>query len=246
VSRSSPRLATGRGKIRVALTSSAALALALTTFTAPARAKSPKRATRAELAEAGLDDPRSRQWPRRHRLRLTIHADWVRLSSACGSNGKCTRFHYAPMMLDFGYQLQFLRMFMLRPSLALGGNVANSRNAMPAMVKPAFKLGFQHKLFGVAAGYSYTQPFPTQVDAVDAFGGPVQPVIQKQHAFDGEFSFTSRIERTALTFALTISALNAQLVHADIDRYRWFARLGFAAGFMFDVGKKKKKRRRKR
>jgi hypothetical protein len=34
-------------------------------------------------------------------------------------------------MLDLAYQVQVFKYMMIRPSFAIGGNVANSRNAMP-------------------------------------------------------------------------------------------------------------------
>ncbi len=209
--------------------------------TAAAKTK-PARANKKQLSEAGIDDPRARELPTRHRLRLAINADYTRLSKACANGGApCTRFHYAPLMLDFGYQLQFLKYLMFRPSIAAGANVANSRNAMPAVLKPALKAGFQHKLFGIAFGYSYSWPFPATVDATGKAVPIGQPVLWNQHAFDTELSFTSRLDRTAITFAVTASAVKANLLHFDLDKTRWFFRLGLTGGVFFDVGKGRKK-----
>ncbi|MCA9714946.1 MAG: hypothetical protein KC468_09700 [Myxococcales bacterium] len=204
-----------------------------------------QRASKQELTESGIEDPRRRELPSRHRLRLVLHADYVRLSKACNGAGECRRFHYAPLMLDFGYQLQFLKYLMFRPSVAAGANVANSRNAMPAMLKPALKTGFQHRLFGLALGYSYTWPFPATIDATGNAVPIGQPVLWNQHAFDAEVSFTSRIDRTAITFAITTSAVNANLLHFDIDKTRWFFRLGLTGGVFFDVGKNRKRKRKR-
>ncbi|HFE45553.1 MAG TPA: hypothetical protein ENJ18_08665, partial [Nannocystis exedens] len=97
-----------------------------------------KRPTAVELAHEGIDDPRLRKLPRRHRFRLALMTDYVRATKACNADGsRCTRFHYAPLLLDFAYQLQFLRYAMVRPSLGLGGNVGNNRNAVPVAIQPA-------------------------------------------------------------------------------------------------------------
>ncbi len=204
------------------------------------------RVSKQQLSDAGIDDPRARELPTRHRLRLVLHADYTRLSKACDGNAMCTRFQYAPLMLDFGYQLQFLKYLMFRPSIAAGANVANSRNAMPAVIKPALKAGFQHKLFGIAFGYSYSWPVPARVDATGKAVQIGQPVLWNQHAFDTELSFTSRLDRTAITFAVTLSAVNANLLHFDLDKTRWFFRLGLTGGVFFDVGKNRKKKKSKR
>ena len=70
-------------------------------------------------------------------------------------------------MIDIAYQLQFLRYLMIRPSLAIGYNVANTRNAMPGVLQPGIFTGYQGKLLGIAGGYTFIQP-------VGAFDGTLR------------------------------------------------------------------------
>ncbi|MFY0530987.1 hypothetical protein [Nannocystis pusilla] len=130
------------------------------------------------IGNEGLSDPRQRQLPARHRLRIAIVADWVRASQACDDSPKrCERFHFAPLLLDFAYQLQFARYAMFRPSIGIGYNVGNSRNAMPAVLQPSLFAGYQGKLFGAAAGWSFIFPFPTVANQDNGHQGLAQPAL---------------------------------------------------------------------
>lgn len=203
---------------------------------------------RKEFDESdGSTDPRDRELPRRHRFRLALHADWIRLSLAKNeSRGITQRFHYAPLMIDLGYQLQFGRYFMLRPAVALGGNVANSRNAMPVALEPQLYLGYQGKLLGVAAGYAYLLAFPALKDAYDGREQSIgQPIILNNHVIRGELSLTSRIDRVAMTFSLGIGAVRSNLQHFERNDVRWRPIWSFQLGAFFD-GTLRRMRRAKR
>ncbi|MCA9690894.1 MAG: hypothetical protein KC636_14905 [Myxococcales bacterium] len=219
--------------------------MALLLGATPARAD--KRASTAELAEEGLTDPRLAKLPRRHRFRIALLTDYVRATRACNANQtRCTRFHFVPLTVDFAYQLQFLRYLTFRPSLALGPNVGNSRHAMPFAVQPGLYTGYQGALVGFGLSYSYILVFPARANADNGRGGLGQPLLWNDHLVQGEVSLTTRIDRGALTFAVRLGALNANLLHYDIDRYRWFFRLGLTAGWFWDVGKKRRSRARAR
>ena len=168
-----PALAPAR---RLALAAALGLLPALALLTAP-RLAAARRPTTAELAEDGLTDPRKRPPPPRHRLRLALLSDAMRTSSAIGRDGKTTRFYYATLMLDLAYQVQVFKHLMIRPSFAIGGNVANSRQAMPGAVQPGLAIGYQGALLGVAAVYSVLVPFPRTIGANNGHGGPTQPVF---------------------------------------------------------------------
>src|SRR5690606_14954641 len=101
----------------------------------------------------GVYDPRKRRAPRTHRFRLGFQMDYVRLSAAVDDEGVTQRFHYLPLQLDFAYQVQLFKHLMLRPSLALGANPANTMESMPAVVHPQIFGGYQGKGFGAALGY---------------------------------------------------------------------------------------------
>ncbi|MCA9636363.1 MAG: hypothetical protein KC420_10090 [Myxococcales bacterium] len=215
-----------------------AVLLALTSAS-PARAAERKRVTTAELAEEGLEDPRLRELPRRHRFRLALMTDYVRATRACNSNAtRCTRFHFVPLVLDFAYQLQFLRYAMLRPSLGFGANVGNSRNAMPAILQPGIHAGYQGKLLGVAFGYSYILVFPPRANADDGLGGLGQPLLWNNHVVAGELSLTTKIDRGALNLGLRVGGMKTHLMHFDIDRVRWFPVLTITAGWFFGPRKR--------
>lgn len=191
----------------------------------------------------GFEDPRKRDLPRTHRLRLALSSGWIRLSSATDDQGNSERFHYAPLMLDVGYQAQFAKYLMARIAVGAGGNVANSRNAMPAVLLPKAYFGFQGKLFGIAAGYGFMFPFPSTPNATDGRSTSLgQPVIRQNHVIAGEMSFSSRIDRVALTFAIGGAAVRSQLEHFDLAGTRWYPMLTFSLGAYFDGSIRRSKR----
>lgn len=218
-----------------------AAALALVSLTAgEVRARG---ATRAELEAAGLSDPRQRPAPPRHRLRLALLSDYVKASAALGKDGKVTRFHYATLMLDLAYQVQVFKYAMIRPSLAIGGNVANSRNAMPGAIQPGIFAGYQGALLGVAAGYSYLAPFPAVANVDNGHGGAAQPVIYNNHMLQLEVSLTTRVDRGALNFAVRGGAMKSHLIHLDLDKKRWAGTLTLSAGYFFELGARRRRSR---
>ena len=130
----------------------------------------------------GVRDPRRRRPARRHRFRLGFQIDYVRLSAAASEDGETQRFHYLPLQLDFGYQLQFLKVLMIRPSIAIGANPANTVESMPAVVHPQIYGGLNIKGFGLALGYSWFHPFPATKDLIsNTRGGLGQPIITNNH-----------------------------------------------------------------
>lgn len=217
-----------------------ALALALCLVPAGAAA-APRRPTTAELEEDGLTDPRRRPPPPRHRLRLALLSDYIRGSAAAASDGRTTRFHYAPLMLDIAYQLQFARVLMIRPSFAIGGNVANTRNAMPAALQPGLFFGYQGALLGAAAGYTFIHPFPAIIGVDNGRGGLIQPVIYRNHALQLELSLTTRVDRGALNFAVRFGVVNSHLIHLDLDKKRWTGVLTLSGGWFFDLTRRRRR-----
>jgi len=208
--------------------------LALAALGPAAEARAGKRASASELAEAGIDDPRAAKMPRRHRFRLALLTDFVRTTQACNASmSHCQRFYFAPLVVDFAYQLQFLRYVMFRPSLGIGGNAGNTRNAMPAVVQPGLHAGYQGKIVGVAFGYSYVAVFPANANADNGRGGLGQPLLWNNHVVAGEVSVTTRIDRGALNLALRVGGMKTHLMHFDIDRVRWYPVVTFSAGWFF-------------
>ena len=203
-----------------------------------------RRATKAELAAAGLTDPRTRPEPPRYRLRIAFLSDYIRASAALARDGKVTRFHYAPLMIDVAFQVQVLRWAMIRPSFAIGGNVANSRQAMPAAIQPGLFVGYQGALVGVAGGYTFIKAFPMTIGVNDGHGGPTQPVLDNNHALQGELSLTTRVDRGALNFAVRFGGVKSHLIHLDIDKKRWTGILTLSAGWFFDLGAPRRRNRR--
>ncbi|MBL9100142.1 MAG: hypothetical protein JNL82_04235 [Myxococcales bacterium] len=203
-----------------------------------------RRPTTAELAEDGLTDPRGRQPPPRHRLRLAIMADYIKPSAAQDKQGKVQRFHYAPLLLDIAYQVQFLKYVMVRPSLAVGGNVANTKQAMPAALQPGIFAGYQGSILGVALGYSHLWAFPATIGIDDGHFGLVQPVLLKNHLLQAEVSITTRVDRGALNFAIRYGGVKTHLVHLNIDETRWKGVLTLSAGWFFELGKRRRSRQR--
>jgi hypothetical protein len=196
----------------------------------------------------GERDPRVRQRPRTHRFRLAIHAQWVRLTNTTNiETGETTRFHYAPLMLDLGYQAQFLKYVMVRLAVAVGGNVANSRHGMPISVLPQFYVGYQGKVVGLAFGYAFDWTIPPTFDAVDPAVKDAlrEPVITRNHVVTGELSATSKIDKVAMTFSLALGGMQSDLSHYDTTNRKWRFYMGLQAGVFFDGTRRREKKARK-
>lgn len=199
--------------------------------------------------EFGEKDPRVRERPRRHRFRMAIHAQYVKLPLA-DVEGQSERFHFAPMMLDLGYQAQFLKYVMVRIAVGLGGNVANSRHAMPGTVYPQGYLGYQGKIIGAALGYGFIWTIPPTFDAKDPAKPDdialKQPVITRNHVVVGELSATSKIDRVGLTFALALGGVQSDLSHYDTTNRKWRFFVGLQAGVYFDGTIRRERKARKK
>lgn len=197
----------------------------------------------------GSVDPRAAPLPRRHRFRLGISSAYMRLSQALSSNtGEALRFHWAPLMADFSYQLQFFKRMMFRPGLALGPNVANSRYAMPFTIAPSAFLGYQGSRLGIAAGYTYYSPLhpgATVLNGGDGRPGAIGgPIIFRNHALLGELSFTSRIDSVALYFAAGAGAVRSNLIHFSLSKPKsWRFAMTVSAGVYFDGTRRREKKR---
>lgn len=234
------------------------MGLGLVAFAAPATAHAQTHAETDASSESAADDdsdlgpgvadPRKRRLPRRHRFRMAFQLDYVRLSAAVNDAGETQRFHYLPLQLDFAYQLQFLRYMMIRPSFAIGGNPANTAEAMPAVVHPQIFGGFSGKGFGVALGYGYLHPFPARKDVIsDTRGGLGQPIITANHAVRGELSYTTRVDdRGALSFGLRLGGVKSHIQHYELDERSWRFMLGATVGWYFGSGRKSEERQRER
>lgn len=196
----------------------------------------------------GIYDPRKRSPPRKHRFRLGFQMDYVRLSAAVDPDtGETQRFHYLPLQLDFAYQVQLFKVMMLRPSLAIGGNPANTAESMPAVVHPQLFAGWQGKGFGVALGYGYLHPFPVRKDVIsNTRGGLGEPVITANHAVRGELSYTTRVSTGALSFALRLGGLKSHIRHYDLDERSWRFFVGLNVGWYFGDGHRAAERERQR
>lgn len=226
--------------------------LALPPSTAALIAGPPVLAKRARKREfdtsMGEVDPRVRQLPRTHRFRLTLHASWVRLSRTLNpATEEYERFHFAPMMLDLGYQAQFLKYVMVRIAVAVGGNVANTRNAMPLAVFPQAYVGYQGKVLGVAFGYGFDWTIPPVFGASASTSTALeQPVITRNHVVMGELGATTRVDRVALTFSLAIGGIQSDLSHFQTSNRKFRPYLGFQFGAFFDGTIRREKKARKR
>ena len=198
--------------------------------------------------EEGFSDPRRLRLPRTHRARLGLQIDYVRLSAAADADsGETQQFHYAALQLDVAYQAQFLKFVMVRPSLALGGNVANSMEAMPLVIHPQLFTGYQGAILGVAFGYGYFQPLIARQDVIsNTRGGLGQPIAVHNHHVGGEVSATTRIDRGALSVQLRMGGVSSRTQHFELDRRRWRFMLSFNAGWYFGTGRKQAERRRER
>ena len=196
----------------------------------------------------GEVDPRIQNRPRTHRFRLTLHAQHVRLTQTVNpSTGESERFHFAPMMLDLGYQAQFLKYVMVRLAVAVGANVANTRNAMPLAVFPQGYVGFQSKIIGVAFGYGFDWTIPPNFHAAAVGSNTIeQPVITRNHVVMGELSATSKIDRVALTFSLAFGGVQSDLTHFSTSNRKFRPYLGLQAGMFFDGTIRREKKARKR
>lgn len=196
----------------------------------------------------GEVDPRKRKLPRTHRFRLAIHSQYVRLTRTLDpTTDEYVRFHFAPLMLDVAYQAQFLKYAMVRLAVAAGGNIANSRNAMPGVLFPQAYVGVQTRVLGLAFGYGYDWAIPPTIGATDGSPSALQqPAMQRNHVVMGEVSATSRIDRVALTFSLTLGGVKSLLTHYDTvtNRFRFY--LGLQAGVFFDGTIRREKKARKR
>jgi hypothetical protein len=214
--------------------------------TPPTAAAAPPRAEKAK--KAGFIDPRLREPPPTHRWRLGFELDYIRLSQAVDSGtGKTQRFHFLPLQVDFAYQFQFLKYLMLRPSLAFGGNVANTMEAMPVTIHPQFHTGYQGSILGVALGYGWFTPLVRRKDAVSAVrGGLGQPIIVNNHHIGVELSATTRIDRGALSLQVRFAGVNSRLQHFALDERKWRFMFMFSAGWYFGDREKQERRRRER
>ncbi len=172
----------------------------------------------------------------------------MRLNSVRGGDGTTQRNHLAPIGLDLAYQVQFLKLMMARLSFALGVNAANTNTAMPVHVHPKIHAGYQGKLVGVAIGYGYFTPVYYQGDAIDPVrGGAPQAISLHNHHIDLELSFTTRVDRGALSFILRGGAVNTQLWNADIQGKRsWRPMITGNFGWFFGESKRAKQRREAR
>ncbi|MCX4244735.1 hypothetical protein [Paraliomyxa miuraensis] len=195
----------------------------------------------------GVEDPRKRKAPRTHRFRLGLQMDYVRLSAAQDESGYVQRFHYLPIQLDFAYQVQLLKYFMLRPSLALGANPANTLESMPAVVHPQIFGGYQGNAIGAALGYGYLHPFPAVKDLIsNTRGGLGQPIITANHAVRVELSYTTRVDRGALSFAVRLGGLKSHIQHYELDQRSWRFFSGINFGWYFGDGHKSREREQER
>ncbi len=201
----------------------------------------------------GFEDPTERDYPRTHRFRLAMESGYMRLSAAVdGRTGETVRFHYAPLILNFGYQAQFARFLSARVSAGFGGNVANSRTAMPLVINPRAHFGYQGRWFGIMGTYGYMFMFPGVIDARNdrVAMGLNQPYLEHVHQFGGELSVTSRVDRVAYSFALGMVAARTTLCHLDFDcrenpkaTRRIYPMLTLGAALYFDGSIRRQKRR---
>jgi hypothetical protein len=210
-------------------------------------------AAASAMARDGEDptfvDPRRRQLPPMHRFRLGIQLGYMRLSSAVDADtGKSQRFHFIPMLADFGYQLQFAKYLMLRPALAVGTNTSNTLEAMPVIINPTLHVGYQGSIVGAAFGYGFFQPVIARKDIVsNSRQGLGQPIITNNHQVGGELSFTTRVDRGALSFILRFAGVRSHLQHFELDKPKsWRAMFTVNVGWFFGDGSKQRARQRQR
>jgi hypothetical protein len=194
-------------------------------------------------------DPRRRQLPPTHRFRLGVEFAYMRLSSAIDADsGEKQRFHYIPLLADFAYQAQFLKYLMVRPSLGIGTNTSNTLEAMPLVIHPQLHLGYQGAIVGAALGYGFFQPLIQRKDVISASrGGLGEPIITNNHHIGGELSFTTRVDRGALSIILRVAGVRSHLQHFELDRPKsWRAMLTLNLGWYFGDGSKQRARQKAR
>lgn len=220
-------------------------AVVLTAAPVPA-AQAAGRKSAEDLEEQGFVDPRGRRPPRRHRFRLGLQLEYMRLSAAIDMDTQeVTRYHYLPLAVDAAYQLQFAKWMMLRPSLAFGVNVHNTTEAMPLVLHPQLHAGYQGSMFGVALGYGwFTPPIRTPDARSELRKDPGQPVILNNHHVGGEVSFTTRIDRGALSLQFRFAGVTSRTLHFDLDKRRWRPMIMFNIGWYFGDGRRADRRRR--
>jgi hypothetical protein len=209
-----------------------------------------------ELEKEAFVDPRKAPWPRRHRFRLGLQLDYVRLSAAVDAEtGETQRFHYIPLQIDAAYQLQFAKVLMVRPSFAMGLNTGNTLEAMPFIIHPQIYSGYQGRMFGAAFGYGFFFAPDQQKDGVsDSRGGLGQPVIRNNHHIAGEVSLTTRVHKRReaapgagqLSLQLRVGAVKSTTLHYELNVRRWRAMVMFNAGWYFGDGKRARARRQQR
>ena len=232
----------------------AAAILGLACLGAPTLAQAaPDDASAEDPADEGFFDPRKRLLPRKHRFRLGVQLDYMRLSAAVDEeSGRVQRFHFIPLQLDFAYQARIRDYLMIRPSLAIGGNPGNTLEAMPLVIHPQIYSGFQGRLVGVALGYGYLgAPIQNKDATSEIRGGLGQPILSNAHQIGGELSFTTRVHRSRdsapgageLSILLLVSGVNGRTRHFDIDSRRWRAMFTFGLGWYFGDGRRARARR---
>lgn len=201
-------------------------------------------------------DPRVRERPRTHRFRMGLQLDYVRLSAAVNQQtGDSQRFHWVPLQLDFAYQAQFLRYFMVRPSFAIGPNIGNTFVSMPFVVHPQLHAGYQGALFGAAVGYGYFTPPLKFKDYVSTIrGGEGRPVFEHAHHLNVEANLTTRVHRRrrgapgagALSFMVRLGAVRGTLRHFEVKSERWRFMFTTSIGWYFGDGTRLRERRAER
>ena len=174
----------------------------------------------------------------------------MRLSAAVDERtGETQRFHLVPLGLDAAYQFQFLKHFMLRPSLGIAVNVGNSLEAMPLIIHPKLFAGWQGRLFGAAFGYGFFTPPIARPDVNSAArGGLGQPTLTNNHHVGAEVSVTSRLngERGELSVALYVGGVSGRLQHYDLEARSWRPFVMLNTGWFFGETKAGRERRRRR
>ncbi len=220
-----------------------AAALWVASLAAPASAHA------ADDEDPTFIDPRKRQLPPTHRFRLGLQFSYMRLSSAVDADsGESQRFHYIPLLADFAYQAQLFKYMMVRPSLAFGTNVSNTLESMPVIIHPQLHVGYQGALVGAAFGYGFFQPVVARKDVVsNSRGGLGEPIITNNHHIGGELSFTTRVDRGALSVILRFAGVRSRLQHFDLDKPKsWRAMFTLNVGWYFGDGSKQRARQRAR
>jgi hypothetical protein len=201
-----------------------------------------------DIEDPTFKDPRLRQLPPMHRFRLGLEIGYMRLSAAVSENtGEKQRFHFIPMVASFAYQLQFIKRAMLRPELGLGTNVGNTVEAMPFIIHPQFHIGYQGALVGAAIGYGFFHPIPARKDVISQNrGGLGQPVILNNHHIGGEISFTTRVDKGAVSVILRGYGVNGRTMHFDLNKRRWRFMFTVNVGWYFGSGAKQRARQEQR